>query len=253
MTVTAILVLSVTTRSGVIGPGDPAVNGKFIKPYENVWRLTIGKEGGTPKQVGTWTDKTEWADFAGRRVLKRTQIQQSTDPDLPTETFVNYFRPETLEPLSSSMTGVNGSGWERSFAGSRVDMIAVSARGGTRRRVPVKISQPVFDFFGGMYGLIVAALPLKQGYEVTLPTFRFKQGRDDSVELIKIKVDHQEFQELLGGKNRKTWVATANTSAGELTFWVCKQAPYVIRLQMKEPGENGGVGDIWRWEMIPSI
>ena len=35
----------------------------------------------------------------------------------------------------------------------------------------VKLDRPVFDFYGGMYGVLISALPLAEGYTTELPAF----------------------------------------------------------------------------------
>ena len=55
--------------------GDPAVNGSFIKPYQNIFQISLQKKDAIePTVLATWSDQVEAIQLGGRSVMKRTQV-----------------------------------------------------------------------------------------------------------------------------------------------------------------------------------
>jgi len=54
--------------------GDPRVDGSFLKPYKNAWKVVYAFPGNEPFLVGTWTDELAAVEINGRHLLKRTQM-----------------------------------------------------------------------------------------------------------------------------------------------------------------------------------
>jgi len=54
--------------------GDPRVDGSFLKPYKNGWKVVYAFPGKEPFLVGTWTDELAAVEINGRHLLKRTQM-----------------------------------------------------------------------------------------------------------------------------------------------------------------------------------
>src|SRR5262249_17073201 len=81
-----------------VNVGDPIVNGSFIKPYKNMWRLTVELPDGSARDMGAWSDETEKVQLDGRAVLKRTQISRRPGGAVM---MVNIFDPRTMSPIST--------------------------------------------------------------------------------------------------------------------------------------------------------
>src|SRR5580704_5664937 len=90
--------------------GDSIVDGSFLKPYKNAWKVVYAFPGKDSFLVGTWTDELAAMDVNGRHLLKRTQMADYAKYNIVT-TYVNVFDPKTMAPApwtSSAATQGNG-------------------------------------------------------------------------------------------------------------------------------------------------
>ena len=78
--------------------GDPRVDGSFLKPYKNAWKVVSAFPGKEPFLVGTWTDELAAVEINGRHLLKRTQMADYAKYNIVT-TYVNVFDPQTMSPV----------------------------------------------------------------------------------------------------------------------------------------------------------
>jgi len=237
-----VLPLSAAQESGpvVIKVGEPTLDGSFIQPVKNRLKITqITSKGAVLDNWGSWTDDIQLIDWNGRSALKRTQVV--TTPD-NVETTVCVVDRKTLAPIWSDLKD-NRRHVRYDFAdGSvRVQRSTVAA-GGETKESQVKLDMPVFDFFGGEYTLLFAALPLQQGYTGRFPTLN---KDDDSIRWIDFRVRGQEVVDAGPGRKMEAWVVESTIKSFRLTFYVSKQAPYMIR------GVNfGPKGGVTKFDMI---
>src|SRR5580704_16492352 len=90
--------------------GDSSVDGSFLKPYKNAWKVAYAFPGKDSFLVGAWTDELAAMDVNGRHLLKRTQMADYAKYNIVT-TYVNVFDPKTMAPApwtSSAATQGNG-------------------------------------------------------------------------------------------------------------------------------------------------
>jgi hypothetical protein len=220
-----------------ISVGDPAVDGSFLKPYKNAWKVVYEFPGKDPFLVGAWTDELSKIDINGRHLLKRTQMADYAKYNIVT-TYVNVFDPKTMAPVSMDFKRSDTGEWaHRDFEGTRVTYRRGSTAGETKTgRLDMK--DPIFDYNGGMYGVLLAALPLKEGLTATFPTL--SEDRDE-LDRITIKVGKQELVEAGPGKQIMAWpVDTEGNYANKShsIFWIAKESPYVIKLVTTIPGSK---------------
>ena len=151
--------------------GDAKVTGSHLKAYTNLWKFTQQKTGGVAEPAGTWSDSLESVDFRGRPALKRTQIAKY-DKKLIQLSFVSIFDPKTMEPFSfENSRSDNGNVRHVDFQYETVTYRHTDSTGSKPEEATVKLDRPVFDFYGGMYGVLISALPLAEGYTTELPAF----------------------------------------------------------------------------------
>src|SRR6266446_5861499 len=82
----------------VVRVGDSSVDGSFLKPYKNAWKVVYAFPGKEPFLVGTWTDELSKIEVNGRHLLKRTQMADYAKYNIVT-TYVNVFDPKTMAPV----------------------------------------------------------------------------------------------------------------------------------------------------------
>jgi hypothetical protein len=107
----------------------------------------------------------------------------------------------------------------------------------------VKLDTPAFDFYGGLYGLLLAAFPLKPGFSATLPSV---DEDTPTVSWLTFKVTGEEYADA-GPKGRmRVYTVEAESNLGPMKFWLSRQAPYIIRLEYTAK-DNGYT---WKYQMV---
>jgi len=222
---------SLPSSTTVIKLGDSSVDGSFLKPYKNAWKMVYAFPGKEPFLVGTWTDELAAVEINGRHLLKRSQMADYAKYNI-VATYVNVFDPKTMAPVYMDFKRSDTGEWaHRDF-----DKALVKYRRGksgddkTSEAAELVLKESVFDYNGGMYGVLLAALPLKEGFKATFPTL--SEDRDE-LDWITIVVGKQELTDAGPGKQVMAWpIDTEGNYANKShsIFWVTKEAPYVIKL-----------------------
>jgi hypothetical protein len=225
----------------VVEVGNPVVDGSFIQPLKNKWRMIEQRSDGTTRDGGTWSDEVVIEERDGRSVLRRTQVE--TRPNGRSGTYVNVVDRKTLAPIASEFSGSRGLSRRTEFdrAGTHVKW-AQTVPGGTKEEKSYTLDRPVFDFNGGMYGMLIVGFPLKEGYSAKFPTL----DDDGKVAWITFRVTGRAEVPAGPGKKVTAWVVEADSpaTAEHMTFSLTKEAPYVIRLEQKM------AGSAWTFDMM---
>jgi hypothetical protein len=212
-----------------IKPGDFIINGSFLKPYKNVWKIVYAFPGKEPFLVGTWSDELSEIEVNGRHLLKRRQVANYAKYNIITEN-INVFDPTTMVPVSMEFKRSDTGEWvHRDFDGSTVKFRRGKSSDETKVETgQLKLSEPVFDYHGGMYGLLLATFPLKEGFTATIPTL--SEDRDE-FEWTTFTIGKQESVDAVPGKQVMAWpVEIDEADHDHSIFWISKEAPYVIKL-----------------------
>jgi hypothetical protein len=228
--------------------GDPMVNGSSLVPYKNLWRLSwISPEGKENPDAGEWSDRLEFVKVGNRQYLQRTQVgsfKKAGQVVATTET-VNVFDPKTLAPFSRSFSKHLQKGEDET---TKMTFLPASihlehSKDGSVNSEDAKLEYQVFDFYGGLYGLLLATLPLKQGFTATLPSV---DEDHPTTSWVTFDVSGKEMMDAGGRGNLDTWIVESDTNLGPMKFWISKNAPYIIRLEYKAK-DNGYT---WIYKMI---
>jgi hypothetical protein len=223
----------------VVRVGDPSVEGAFLKPYKNAWKVVYEFPGKEPFLVGTWSDELAPVEVNGLHLLKRTQLADYAKYHV-VSTYVNVFDPKTMSPISMDFKRNDTGEWaHRDFDKSRVKYQRSDPSDMARTQAgQLELKEAIFDYNGGMYGVLLAALPLKEGYTATLPTL--SEDRDE-LERVVVRVGKQELVDAGPGKQVLAWrIETEGKYANQShsIFWVTKDPPYVIKLVTIIPTGN---------------
>jgi hypothetical protein len=204
--------------------------------------MTQRKPDGPSVMVGTWSDALENVTADGRPAMKRTQIAKYDKKKIELR-FVSIFDPKTMEPFSFDYSrSDNGNVRHVEFRHETVSYRHTDSTGSKQEEATVKLDQPVFDFYGGMYGMLISTLPLADGYAVDIPTFDTNKM---AIDWVPVRVKGREVVEASAGKKVETWVVETPTKLyGRMTWWVTKEAPYVIKAVLEVPEQEDGSGKV---------
>jgi hypothetical protein len=106
-----------------------------------------------------------------------------------------------------------------------------------------KIDNGAFDFYGGLYGLLIVAFPLRPGFSATLPSV---DEDTPTVSWMSFKVTGEDQADAGPKGSVSVYVVEADTNLGPMKFWLSKQAPYIIRLEYTAKDN----GYSWKYQMI---
>lgn len=223
----------------VIGVGDSKIDGSFLKPYKNAWKVVYQFPGKEPFLVGTWSDELATVEIGGAHLLKRTQMADYAKYNIVT-TYVNVFDPKTMTPISVDFRRSDTGEWaHRDFGKSQVKYRRGDSDDSAKTKVgQIPLNEPIFDYNGGMYGILLAALPLKEGLTASLPTLSEDRDAPDRV---VVTVGKQELVDAGPGRQVLAWrIETEGnySSKAHSIFWVTKEQPYVIKLVTVIPTGN---------------
>ena len=230
------------TLSPTVHVGDGVIDGRFLQPYDNAWLYTVTLPNGQKSTQGIWSDHLQWTNVDGRQVLMR--VQGTTFVNGVSNSIRNVFDPGTLAPIWSETHGIDGSIVRRTFHGAHVVTETRASSTASAARTEADLAMSVYDFNGGLYGLLLAALPLEAGFTGALPAVA---DTDNVLSIEPFKVLREE--EVAAGSHGllKAWVVeTAHPGDYRMTFWLSKKPPYIIKLvDVLEP-----TGRVLTWEMF---
>jgi hypothetical protein len=231
-------VVAQTPPGEVILPGDTRVDGSIIHAATNAWKMTGLTPGGRHDDGGVWKDTIEIVEKSGRPVIRRTQIDAGPEGNT---TFITETDQQKLTPIRAEVTTAAGMHRVLSFDPDHVHSV-VAVEGKPTRESDIAIAQRVFDFNGGMFGLLIVGFPLQKDFSASFPVFDPRKG------LAWAKYTVIDRERVPAGKGRfiDAWVVEVQDPVrlSRMIFSLTKEPPYVIRLQ--EIGE----GKFWIFDMI---
>jgi hypothetical protein len=239
-------VLLLAAHSLYAGPtrvevGDVGITGSYLKPCTNLWKFTEQKPGDAAEGAGTWSDSLETTVYKEQPAMKRTQVAKYNKGIQLT--FISVFDPKTMKPFTFDYSrSDNGNVRHVEFESDTVIYRHTDSTGAKPEEARVKLDRNVFDFYGGMYGLLISTLPLADNYEVEIPTFDFSKM---AIDWVLVRVKGRETVPAGSGKTAETWVVETSTKLyGRMTWWVTKEPPYVIKSVLEVPKGEDGSGEV---------
>ncbi len=229
--------------------GDSILKDTALEPYKNQWRVSVTTpQGKQNPDAALWTDELEYVQINGRRLLQRTQIAtfKQAGQIVGTTTTVNVFDPKTMAPVSRSFARhVSKTGAEDSTKIQFHDhaLLFEHTADGKTTSQEVKLETAAFDFYGGLYGLLLSAFPLRPGFSVTLPSV---DEETPTVSWLTFKVTGEERADAGPLGTMSVYVVEAESNLGPMKFWLSKKAPYIIRLEYTAKDN----GYSWKYQMI---
>jgi hypothetical protein len=218
--------------STAIHVGDGAIDGRRLQPYDNLWIIRVRFPDGHVEDRGLSSDHVRFQNVGSHRVMTRiegTTIVRDGDPlprDSASSTF-NVFDPATMAPAYGESTSSDGQWRRQTFDGLHVTTVTHDAHG-QETITQTTLAEPVYDYNGGMTGLILAALPLRLGYAATMPALG-----DNGAERDEIAVERRE--RIAAGRLGRVdaWVVRVGPPSDGTHYWISARAPYVIKVEIE--------------------
>lgn len=239
----AAAVSAQTPAGEVILPGDARVDGSIIRAATNAWRMTGVTPGGQRSDGGIWKDDITIVEERGRSIIRRNQLD--VGPEGATTIITDVDR-KTLTPIRSEVTTAGGAHRVWTFEADHVHASTTAApkdgQTAQTKESDIAIKQPVFDFVGGMYGLLVTGFPLQKGFTAKFPVFDPRNG----VAWASYTVIGRERVPAGKGRTVEAWTVEVQDPVriDRMIFSLVKEPPYIIRLQ------DVGEGKVWTFDMM---
>jgi hypothetical protein len=214
--------------------GDGTADGSRVRPYDNAFLLSVALADGRARPQGIWSDHVEAGDRNGRHILRR--VQGMTYINGVTQSSVNIFDTATCAPITTEARGRDGKIFRRTFDGSHITTERPAQDSAPASTGSLTAPESVFDFFGGMYGLLLSCFPLDVGYS---GTFMAVDEFRDVAAPVSFSVVRRERIRAGSRGEVDTLVAVVDTPGQYTeTFWLAREAPYVIRLVITVPDHS---------------
>ncbi|HEX7118653.1 MAG TPA: hypothetical protein VF212_07700 [Longimicrobiales bacterium] len=202
----------------VLLPGDEAVDGRRIAPGTTELRLLVSQNGQV-QQLATITEQIREVEVEGRAALERVQIVRMP-MGVATDTVVVL--RETLAPVRHRSHNPQRV-MALDFAGAKITGTITPASGAVQP-IDVELDGPVFD--SNPLDLVVRALPLAEGYAVSIPLYLHEAGGKFQV---VARVTGSEAVDLGDGATEDAWVVDVEAAGQSSRFWISKTSREMLR------------------------
>lgn len=241
-----VTALSAPTLSAAAPPSvtlaDGVADGRRFGAFVNTWRFYREHEDGSIEELGLWHDRVEIIHRAGVEILHRVQRTEPRD-DRPALVVLNEMRRDTMAPIRSRFAHGSDSA---AFLDVRFDgrtltgTMPIAPADGAPMPVSFSLTtpEPVFDWT--QWGLLLAALPLEEGY-----TARFTGFNNDpnQAPLLTVTVHVEGSERVPVPQRGDVECFVVNVHAGiPWTFWIAQDrraGPPIIKIRIDDsPGQR---------------
>ena len=206
----------------LITPTNGLLDGSIIRDYTNKWKVTLVKPNGEEVPNKIWTDYGQIIELEGKKYFHR--VQDLYDPQMNLQdTWINMVEHKSLLPVSFTTLKPDGK-----FSHYQYKDNTVKGRNSLNPKdslivTEIDFGQKVYDW--KLYGLLLVGLPLKEGLIAKIPF-----SGPNSLQWLNVHVIGNETLTLPNRKKIQTWKVETNQN---ITFWISKSAPYVIKLDLQ--------------------
>lgn len=223
-----VQIASRTTFTGdTVQAGDATVDATHLQPFSLLRQLTLTR-GDTVKPFGRQSEQLTRAVLDGRPVLLDVQTFET-----PNATTVDSSWLDTLTVRPIRMRSTNPARIvSLDFQGQRVSG-GTTPSTGAATAIDQQLAARPFEW--NMFGLAVAALPLRVGYRTTMPVYMDRFSR---VVWYAVEVVRDTSIVRTSGFHSPMWevVATADSAGPSARFWVSQHHRFVDQVLVWEPG-----------------
>jgi hypothetical protein len=232
--------LAVSTRLAAIAKAEPSSSpvapvpdASILAPYNNAWLYSARLPSGETRPQGIWSDHLQFRDIEGRRALLR--VQGMTYGTGASSSVLNAFDPQTMEPILSQTRGPDGKSIRRTFANGIVHSVNMASPCAAEVSADFPLSGVLYDFYGGMYGLLLATFPLHEG---AIGSFQSIDEFENTNVPARYQVVRRERVSAGSRGHVSAWrVQSGREGQYSMTFWLTKAPPYIIKLEMVNDGD----------------
>jgi hypothetical protein len=218
--------------------GDPAVHAGVFRPFTSGWIEYDVRPDGSRVEKGRMSEELKVVTVDGRELLEDVQ-RTLTGPNKGDDMTFQLDRKTLAPVLMTSHDASAGTAARLDYAPTEVRVRCAGESCPTALRTPgggevtksIPLETPVYNFFHGPWGTILAAMPLSAGSRLSLPVFHAGRG----TLWMTFEVGEQE-EVPFEGRTIKAWRITSPMA--KFVLHVAPEAPYWVHYE--GPSGDGG-------------
>ncbi len=231
--------------AGAINAEPPAA-GPLV-PYEHVLTISTTSVSGQAELAALWKDKLEPATWQGHAAFRREQANTRPGGTDYVGWFTNVFDTATFQPYFSEHRRKDGLFVRYEFDGLHVretkSKLDVNSAPRTPPGTPIEtvtreftLSEPVYDYFGGTFGVVFTGIPLRAGLQGSFPALSFSSDGSPVVTRVKYRVSGPENVRNDDCTPVSAWKIETDADADNpvYVYYVTCQTPRVQRLAYRQ-------------------
>jgi len=201
-----------------------------LHPYVSKWRVVEIAPDGTAKEVQRSFDQLARVRLDGRLVWRQHQYEIPSGGS-----FDGNSDLRTFAPIDAYERAADGGYRKLRYEPSVVHLECRGSRcppdlrDGAVHRRDIQTDVATFDYWGGTYGLLFAALPLKVGKSFLVPVFHPARG------LIQLRVDVESRETIEAANGARIKAYRLRTPLTGWIYHLTDKPPYWVRLEYKRP------------------
>ncbi len=201
--------------------GDSRMNPAFITPYTSRFELTRIDADGHREPNGEWTDRVEFVEREGVRLMRR-EVSRTTAAGIEDMWRVHLVDANSLAPIVTDQRGDAGSVSHIDFSGKELVATILPSSESASIRVPLEFDESPFDL--SIWATLLMSVPFETGASVKIPVL----GTGGVLQWETITIDGEEEIELPLGERVTTY--RVSTKERPWTAWLSKQrSPYIFK------------------------
>ncbi|MEM7353303.1 MAG: hypothetical protein AAF657_21080 [Acidobacteriota bacterium] len=215
-------------EAAVLRPGSKELNTSRLQPFQAIYDVRV--EGAVRGQQGKQLSETTLLDAAGLRYVSTVTHGSTAVEEV-------QLMKESLQPVVRNVTflpmGVRVEFWQD----AELKGFDIDREGSQAESITIPVDGSRFDFASSF--LVLASLPLAEGFEAKIPMIISDLGPERANVVRAIKVRGQEKITLRNGAVYSTWVVDSKVAdpSGEAVFppqkyWISDRPPYLIRFDL---------------------
>jgi hypothetical protein len=201
------------------------IDASFIEAHTAEFTINYRDADGNLADGGKWTDEVVVDDDHLTRTVVRYTAEGVADLKRTIVADRTSLKPKILDQrFGPTLSGV----MHVDFFEKRADQLLISSPTGNMRRIDAEFEHDVWEL--SLWGTLAMSFPFKTQTEFTLPTVSpDRQSARD----VTFRIEGREYVEFDDERLETIKVSIPDEN---WTFWVRKQAPYILRIEHPAPG-----------------
>lgn len=226
------------SHNAIAQESDAPIDASFIQPYEASFSFYLEAQDGSRTPGGTWTDSVQIEES----VLGRTVVRYNPDSVAEMRRVVLADRTTLYPQLMDQRFGESLSGIFRAeFGPDSVRQTLVGSPTSPAQDLVVDYNAPVREI--SLWATLAMSVPFETGGSFEVPVIAENRR---AVANVTVNIGASETITVAGEEYEATQVTMPDN---QWTFWLRKEAPYILRIEHPGPNDTVAVSELESFEL----